>query len=142
MRLPRADLELVRISVQPEGAFGVLLKAGLPLGPVTVERTYPLKDSAPRGPQLVKIPPGSYRCERTRYHKGGYDTFEVMGVVGHSRLLFHLGNSETDSEGCVLLGQRFGPYQGTGILQSRLGFAEFMSFMGSRPSFHLEVRNA
>jgi hypothetical protein len=108
-----------------------------------LERTYPLADSERRGPQLVKIPQGTYHCERTRYHRGGYDTFEIAGVPGHSRLLFHAGNVEADSEGCVLLGQRFGFSRGSpGVLQSRMAFAEFMSVMGFRPNFRLEVRNA
>ena len=134
---------MVRVSVQPEGAFGVLLRDGIPFGPVSCERTYPLADSTPRGPQFVKIPPGRYRCVKTRYHKGKYDTFEVTGVTGHSRLLFHLGNSELDSEGCILLGQRFGMDRGTPkVLQSGLAFGEFMSSMGYRAAFDLEVRNA
>jgi len=121
----------------------VLLRGGLPFGPVSLERTYPLAESAPRGPQFVKIPAGDYRCQKTRYHKGGYDTFEVKDVQGHSRLLFHLGNLEDDSEGCVLLGQRFGMVRGRpGVLQSGLAFAEFMANMGFRESFSLGVRNA
>jgi hypothetical protein len=134
---------LVRVSVAPEGAFGVLLRGGIPFGPVTLERTYPLAESAPRGQQFVKIPPGRYRCERTRFIRGGYDTFEITGVVGHDRLLFHLGNVELDSEGCPLLGQRFGMLRGSpSVLQSGLAFAEFMASMGFRESFALEVRNA
>lgn len=143
MRLPEPDLELVRVSVAPEGAFGVLLRGGVPFGPVSVERSYPVAESAPNGPQLVKIPPGSYRCRKTRYHKGGYDTFEVLDVQGHSRLLFHLGNLEDDSEGCVLLGQRFGMLRGRpGVLQSGLAFAEFYNAFGFRETFTLSVRNA
>jgi hypothetical protein len=58
-------------------------------------------------------------------------------------LLFHLGNVEDDSEGCVLLGQRFGMLRGRpGVLQSGLAFAEFMASMGFRESFGLSVRNA
>jgi hypothetical protein len=139
---PRADLELVRVSVAPEGAFGVLLQDGVPLGPVTIERSYPVAASMPRSLQFVKIPPGRYRCKRTRFLRGGYDTFEITGVVGHDRLLFHAGNSENDSEGCVLVGQRFGRVgPNPGVLSSRMGFAEFMQFMGRREVFELLVRD-
>jgi hypothetical protein len=139
----QADLELVRVSVAPSGAFGVLLRGGIPFGPVSLERTYPIAESAPHGPQFVKIPPGRYRCVRTRFNRGGYDTFEVTGVVGHERVLFHLGNAEDDSEGCVLLGQRFGLLRGQpAVLQSGLAFAEFMAAMGFRQSFELQVRQA
>lgn len=140
---PLADLELVRVSIDPVGAFGVLLAGGRPLGPVTLERTYPVAESAPRGPQHVKIPPGLYRCARDRYHRGGYDTYEIRGVAGHSRLLFHRGNVEIHSEGCVLVGQRFGLLDGElAILQSNLGFAELMAWAARRPEFSLLVRNA
>ncbi len=139
-----ADLELVRVCVAPDGAFGVLLVDGVPAGPVTLERTYPLLESRPRGPcQYVKIPAGRYRCERTTYHAGGYETFEVTGVVGHDRLLFHRGNVEGDSEGCILLGQRFGLLRGApAVLDSTLAFATFMAMMGERKSFDLLVRAA
>jgi hypothetical protein len=141
-----ADLELVRVSIAPEGCFGVLLFEGLPAGIVTLERTWPLAESAPRGPQFVKIPPGLYRCVRTRFVRGGYDTYEVTGVPGHSRLLAHQGNIEGDSEGCMLIGQRFGQVSGRpGVLGSRLGFVEFMRLAAGRSefgAFELAVRNA
>lgn len=137
----RADLELVRIAVAPEGCFGVLLIDGIPAGPVTLERTYALVESRPRGPQFVKIPAGRYLCRMTTYLAGGYDTYEITGVTGHSRLLFHSGNSEIDSEGCVLVGERFGMLRGMpAVLQSRSAFKEFMRLMGGRRAFELEVR--
>ena len=139
----RADLELVRVAVAPDGCFGVLLIDGIPAGPVSLERTYPLAESAPRGPQFVKIPAGRYRCRRTIYQRGGYDTFEVTGVLGHSRLLWHAGNVEGDSEGCILVGQRFGWFGSRpAVLDSRLGFAEFMRLTHGRSGFDLLIRGA
>lgn len=136
-----ADLELVRVAVQPEGAFGVLLAAGLPSGLVTLERTYPTDDLRPRGPQYIKIPAGRYLCRRTFYNGGGYETYEVTDVIGHSRLLFHRGNIEADTEGCILLGQRFGLVRGSiGVLDSALAFATFLRLTSGRSSFELEVR--
>lgn len=139
----RADIELVRVAIAPEGCFGVLLIDGVPAGPVTIERTYPLVESRPRGPQFVKIPSGRYRCVRTMYHRGGYESFEVTGVLGHSRLLWHAGNVEEDSEGCILVGQRFGFLSGRPcVISSRLAFGEFMRLTGGRQSFDLLVRSA
>lgn len=130
------------MAVAPEGAFGVLLIDGVPAGPVCLERTYPVAESYPRGPQFVKIPPGRYLCRRTVYYTGGYDTYEIAGVAGHSRLLFHAGNEELDSEGCILVGERFG-WLGVrpAILQSRSGFREFMRLLAGRRAFELEVRS-
>jgi len=138
---PRADLELVRVSVAPDGAFGVILAEGVPAGPVTLERSYPIDDAHPRGAQFVKIPAGSYLCRRTLYHAGGYDTYEVTGVEGHDHLLFHRGTAERDSEGCILLGQRFGLDRGRpAVLEPALGFAVFLRLVGDRQSFNLGVR--
>ncbi len=139
-----ADLELVRIAIVPDGAFGVLLAEGLPTLPtglVSLERTYPLCPEVPRGPQLVKVPPGRYVCYRNTYRAGGYETYEISGVPGHSHILFHKGNVEDDSEGCILLGQRFGLVRGCpGVLESAIAHGVFMRLMHDRSSFDLRVR--
>lgn len=136
------ELELVRVSVASQGAFGVLLSEGVPFGPVTLERTYPLSDERPNGPQFVKIPGGVYECRPTTFLRGGYGTFEVTGVRGHSRLLFHRLNTETESEGCIGVGQRFGTLGGVpAVLQSALGFAQFLQAVPPG-GFRLKVRQA
>jgi hypothetical protein len=131
------QLELVRLAVVPDGAFGILKVDGLPWL-ATLERTYPISGVL----QLVKIPAGTWTCKRTEFNRGGYDTFEVTGVPGHSRLLFHIGNSETDSEGCILLGRRFGALQGHwSVFDSRLAFYEFMGRFTAKDEFTLRVRH-
>lgn len=131
----KADLTLLRVAKKPSGCFGLLLQDSIPFA-CTVERTYPLAGNA----QLVKIPSGTYRCEKTIFLKNGYQTYEIVGVAGHSRLLFHRGNVEDDSEGCVLVGQGFGLVQGKdAILYSTAGFHEFMRRLMDRESFVLRV---
>ena len=126
---------LQRVAVGPEGAFGVLLADGLPFA-LTLERTY----DAPTG-QSVKIPAGRLRCKRSVYYKGGYPTYEIE-VPGHTRILFHKGNWETDSEGCVLVGESFTELSGRPALgDSKGGFSEFMQRAGDAPDFLLEVRD-
>ena len=138
-----SDLELVRVAISEAGCFGVLVHRGVPLGQVTLERTWPIAESEPSGAQLVKIPAGKYVCKRTHFIRGGYDTYEVTGVVGHSRLLFHRGNHERDSDGCILVGQKFGSrFMAPGVEMSALGFGEFMTWTDGRESFELEVRGA
>jgi len=61
------------------------------------------------------IPLGHYWLERTIYFKKqvaedpwwkklSYETFEITGVLGRSRILVHPANTEEDVEGCVGLG--------------------------------------
>ena len=133
--------ELIRVAVLPSGAFGVLKIDGR-CQCVTLERTYEvLSEGSPR--QVTKIPEGKYLCRRTVYHRGGYETYEVTGVVGHDRLLIHSGNKELDSEGCILVGQR---YESGGpvplILDSRLAHTRLMHALDGAAEFLLTVRNA
>lgn len=128
---------LVRVAVLPEGAFGVLIyePSGLPFA-VTVERTYPV-DS---GSEVPKIDAGTYRCVKTVFHHGKpqpYETYEIL-VAGHSRLLFHVANTERDLEGCIGVGRAFDP-AGPGILESRVGFGVFMQKADDVSEFELEV---
>jgi uncharacterized protein DUF5675 len=110
-------LEVKRVAVIPEGAFGVALWNTVPFA-VTLERTY--------DDNQVKIDSGIYNCRRTVYHRGNYATFEIL-VPGHSRILFHKGNVESELEGCVAVGEEFGILDGKpAILQSGRGFSELM----------------
>ena len=124
--------ELVRVAVDEAGAFGVLSDSGIPFA-VTLERTF--------GDKII-VPPGEYLCPRTRFHGGNYATYEVP-VPGHDRVLFHIGNLEEDSMGCILVGLQFGFLHGKpGVLLSRLGFRAFMQRAGNHPKVHLRVLEA
>ncbi len=128
------DIILLRVSKEPSGCFGVLLQDSIPFAG-TLERTYEVD-----GKQTVKIPPGNYTCVRTTFNKRGYQTYEILGVEGHSRLLFHRGNSEEDSDGCVLVGQGFGLSMGqNSVIYSVAGFHEFMRRLNDRPKLILQV---
>lgn len=123
-------LELKTVAIRDDGAFGVLLADGRPFV-VTCERTFD-------GNRTV-IENGTYPCVRSYFNRGGYDTFEIH-VPGHSRVLFHRGNTETDSEGCVLIAESFGQLNSrTAVLDSRGGFAEFWALVGALPAFDLVV---
>lgn len=70
-------------------------------------------------------------------------TYEVE-APGHSRILFHRGNTAEDSEGCVLVGESFTTFRAAdrlrpGIGSSAAGFSEFMGWASSRPEFDLLV---
>ena len=125
-----ADFDLIRFPSLPEGAFGALLQDGFPFA-FTLERTFG---------QEVKIPKGLWPCQSTYFYRGGYDTYEIL-IPDHSRILFHKGNWEEDSEGCVLLGRRSGFLKGRpAVLESGLAFDEFMRRSRGRLRFTLLVQ--
>lgn len=123
-----SELELVIVKTQEAGRFGVLVENEFPRL-VTLEHTFENN--------RVVIPEGVWPCTRTIFHKPRvpYATFEIH-VPGHDRVLFHRGNKEDDSRGCVLVGRRFG---GGGILDSALGFADFMERRSGLDEFDLRV---
>jgi hypothetical protein len=99
-------LEIKTVAVISDGCFSTLLWDGRPFG-VSVERTFATGEAA-HGKAVV-VPPGLVLCRRDRYHKGGYETFEMV-IAGHTRVLFHKGNLEDQSEACVITGESFGGY--------------------------------
>lgn len=129
-----SDLKLLRSVKHDKGAFGVLVgRNGLPFG-VSLERTFENAEPV--------IPAGIYLCRKSRFERGGYDTFEITGVAGHSRLLFHKGNKETDSLGCVLVAEKFEYLDGEPVvLESQHGFDEFWRMYGDLSSFYLEIKD-
>jgi hypothetical protein len=122
-------LTLNRHSFLPEGIFGTLeLPGGLALH--TLEHSYGL---------TPKLPAGSYVCKRGTHRLScgkPFETFEVMGVPGHTGILFHAGNLERDSSGCILLGMED---SGDKLLRSRLAVQAFMQALSGQDSFQLQV---
>lgn len=123
-------LELKTVAVRKDGCFSVLLWDDRPLC-VSVERTF--EDDLPI------ICNGYYKCGASRYIKGGYDTFEIY-VDGHSRILFHKGNTELDSIGCVVLGSYF-VWDGevTKVALSADAFQRFINVTKGLEYFNMQV---
>ena len=130
------DVELVRTAFLPEGIFGLLSPDGASLLLYTLEHSY--SDGTGFVP---KIPPGTYTCVRGIHQLAGmaqpFETFEIQGVAGHTNLLFHVGNYNQDSEGCVLLG--LSRQDNTTILHSKEAFDAFMKLQDGVDQFTLTV---
>lgn len=98
-----------------EGSFGVIDCEGVPFA-VTLEN------------YKLRIPKGEYICKKAHYYGGGYDTYEITGVVGRTHILFHKGNVQDNSLGCILLAESFGTLNSKiAVLDSKGGFQEFMA---------------
>ena len=87
-----------------------------------------------------RIPADLYTCRRIvspRFH----ETFEVTDVPGRSHILFHKGNTDDDTHGCILLGQYWGILGNAqrAVLNSGATFARFMAAVGPVNQFQLEI---
>lgn len=84
----------------------------------------PWKDNAR---SISCIPPGEYAAHRKLSPKRGIELFELDEVPGRSNIEIHVGNTTADTEGCILLGTKFGTVNGqAGIVESRVAFKQWM----------------
>ena len=124
---------LLRIANPEQGIFGVLKDGDMPFC-VTVENN------------AFVIPDGDYICRRVNSPKFG-NTFEITNVPGRSNVLFHGGNWEEDSTGCIVLGEKFEPIWDEkrkrlkeGVMESNKAFSEFKERTVGLITFSLKVR--
>ena len=131
------DLTLTRKLKEEDGIFSILSNESGSVIAMTLEHSY---DNEP------KIPNGTFTCVRGQHLLHGmtedFTTFEITGVEGHSNLLFHWGNYNKDSEGCVLLGQQTVDDSSGDkmITNSRATFTKFMEIQEGLDSFILIVQ--
>lgn len=130
------NLTLVRKDKRPDGIWGVLSTDAGEIAK-TLEHSYS---------GISKIPDGQYACVRGdhRLHsmKVSFQTFEITGVYGHSNILFHSGNVNEDSDGCVLLGLSINQIDEKrwALTDSRIAFKQFMDRQEGVNEFSLTVK--
>lgn len=129
-----------------EGIFGVLSSDDLPLVVdvpsaficQTLEHAYSVETPVGYAP---KVPLGVYTCVRGTHQlekmDHAFETFEVTNVPGHTNILFHSGNVNADSAGCILLGLKND--NDKEILESRAAFKLFMARLEGVDSFELTI---
>lgn len=130
------NLRLERTRTTPEGVFGRLSTEDGRLIAYTLEHAF---GPFPEAGYFAKVPKGIYRCVRGTHklHDGiPFETFEVLKVPGATGILFHVGNYNKDSEGCILLGEA---EQEDSITHSRAAFEKFMQLQAQTNEFFLEV---
>lgn len=105
--------EIKRFLTSPDGTFGVFVINNKPVC-VTCENAWRDNKKA-----LSCIPDGKYHVTRhsgTRYK----NVWRLNGVPGRSAILIHWGNTEADTDGCILVGDSFGNFNGIpGIKNSK-----------------------
>ncbi len=126
-------LTLQRALYRSDGIFGMLLQEGESVAE-TLEHSFN---------RIPVLPPGDYTCVRGTHALSNlkpFQTFEVTQVVGHSGILFHCGNYNADSHGCILLGDFLvETTEGDSISGSRNAFDRFMHLLDGHDSFTLKV---
>lgn len=86
------------------------------------------------------IPEGCYKCEP---HDGSKfeDTWLVKDVPGRSGIVFHTGNTASDTKGCILPGTTIGSYQGKrAVLSSGRALTKLRDYIHRRNSFDLHIK--
>ena len=137
------NLILTRTTYRRDGIFGAIVadETGAHIC-LSLEHSYLQAD----GTFAAKLPVGAYQCVRGPHRLHGmqsdFETFEISGVVGHSNILFHWGNFNKDSEGCVLVGEHLiKQADGTEMIDnSRYTFAKFMALQAGVNVFTLTVK--
>jgi hypothetical protein len=134
------DIVLTRKAAHLYGIFGELTNEAGDVICVTLEHAYATQDNK----YLPKVSTGTYTCTRG-IHKlsnlNPFSAFEVQKVPPFqgapvSGILFHKGNYNNDSEGCILLGSKVG--LGC-ILDSADAFNKFMTLQDGVNQFTLKV---
>jgi len=127
-------LSLKRKEFRADGIFSELLNEAGELLAYTLEHSF---DEKP------KLNDGVHKCVRgihKLHDQKPFETFEILGVPGHTGILFHVGNFNKDSDGCVLLGTGVAEVpQGQMITNSRVAFTKFLVMLENINEFTLEV---
>ena len=134
------DLKLIRNQFKADGIFGEMRDINGKLIAYTLEHAY--DDGS--GNYAPKTPPGQYTCQRGQHQlhsmTSPFETFQIMNVPNHSNILIHMGNWNTDSDGCCLIGEAIVPSsKGQMVTNSKATFVDFMQLQDGLDVFQLTV---
>lgn len=128
-------IELRRFCYAPEGTFGRLLIGNQLM--YSVER--PWRDNRPFE---SCIPVGEYVLTLGRYHRGGYDAYELLDVPGRSLIKVHKGNIPEDLAGCIAPGAALGALHGKwAVLSSGAAFDRLMEAAQAQGADRIRIVN-
>lgn len=131
-------LTLTRDAMSGGATTGTLSENGVEVCK-TLEREY--IDNASNVSCIPVSPEGGYLCKPVNSPRFGL-TYEVTGVEGRSHILFHSGNTEKDTHGCILVGLTSNGRAGNRAMlySSRAGHEKFMAHLHGADEFRLLIR--
>ena len=139
-------MTLTRNGFFSTGIFGTLDADDESLSLQTLEHAFNVGEPGVSTFYQPAVPPGVYTCQRGTHvleptplvpNPQPFETFQLLTVPGHSKILIHVGNTNSDSIGCILVGLfRSG---NDSIMQSRTGFKLFMDLQDGINEFILTV---
>ncbi len=118
-----------------KASLGILKVLGLDHDPV-----FTLENPWKQNQKMVScIPEGSYLCRK--YSSDKYpNVYQVLEVPNRTHILFHAGNFERDTKGCILLGLGACSLGDDPMVSnSRLAMAKFRGIMGDDEEFKLVI---
>lgn len=137
------DQYITRFAYTQDGVFGRLGRFQ------TVEEEW--QDNQPDISCIPTTPSNRpYLCQRSVFHRGGYETFQIMDVPGRDLIKFHRAMTEEDLRGCVGVALKLGVFEvkdeDTGRMTHKLsgistrkGFEAWMATLQGVNEFMLHV---
>lgn len=130
-------LKLTRQAKRLDGIFSELTDEKGNFIAVTLEHSY---NGEP------KLYDGQFKCVKGLHqlHVGNkFETFEITGVHDHTGILFHVGNYNNDSDGCVLVGTDVKDMTNSTrmITHSMIAFSKLMALLEKVQEFTLVVKS-
>jgi hypothetical protein len=134
------NLRLERMKYLKEGIFGQITDESGNQIAVTLEHSYVNGTTI-----TAKVAPWTYTCLRHAPNRLPYETFELQNVPDFqgkpvTGILLHIGNYNSDSDGCILLGDDTAwAVVPPMIDNSKIAFERFMELQQGVESFTLEI---
>ena len=121
-------MKLYRVSKGIKATRGVLV--GNEGDPLCVTLENPWLDNTKN---VSCIPTGVYLCQVVESPKYG-KVYGITDVEGRGNILFHIGNYEHNTQGCILLGTKFGEKDGEpAIWESGIAMDIFNGYLNNEP---------